>query len=175
MEFSRPLFFNTSKFFELICTAAKLLTPAHLGATLDNCSWFIKAENVSLLLCLTVNFSPFIFYFSSFYGYSQRDYPLRIKCTEVEIATKYLCGRNNYQWFSEHIAMSRSDCSVTYFSATGDKPSFKSSGDRRKLSILSTISTNVGLTILSDSQQLSIKLWTSFGQFWKQITGKFNK
>ena len=51
-----------------------------------------------------------------------------------------------------------SDCGVTYFSVTGDKPSFKSSGDRRKLSILSTISANVGLLILSDSQQLSIKL-----------------
>ena len=62
MEFSRPLFLNTFKFVELICTAAKLLTPAHLDATLDNWSWFIKVENVSLLLCLRVNSLPFNFF-----------------------------------------------------------------------------------------------------------------
>ena len=52
----------------------------------------------------------------------------------------------------------RSGFCVAYFSVGDDNPSFKSSGDRSNLSILSTISANVGLLVLFDSQQFSIKL-----------------
>ena len=79
--------------------------------------------------------------------------------SDVVTATLNSCvARTTNNADFQNTLLRKSDFSVTYFSVTADNPSFKSSEDRRNLSILSTISANVGFLILSDSQQLNIKL-----------------